>query len=156
MATRTPPVLKVPAVTVDKIARGVTVALFLRGTEAFADARGQVKIEDTDGKQVDAKVITATVGRFFAMCSQYMSMSVYNQPAGTQGSTAAYLGGAIAPSTTTGIQASDSALFDALDDGSPNVLHPLEPYTVVLAIVAPDPAPTVSATPGQVTMAPAA
>lgn len=147
MTTRTPPVLKVPAITLDKVARNVSVALFLRGTEAFAGARGQVKIEDDDGKQADARVITATVGRFFAMCSAYMAQSVYNVPSTGVGSTAPYLAGN--PTGLVGgggVQASDTALFDALDDGSPGVMHPLEPYTVVLVVVAAEPTQAPTAT----------
>ena len=139
MVARTPSVLKVPAISLAQIPRNTNVAFFLRGTDDYDGARGNVKIEDAQGNQADARVISSDVGRFFSMCSRYMNLNVYNSAnnAPPPGFTGVMLAAPL-PNNGGMIQTGDTALFDALDDGGARTRHPLEPYTVVIAVVAPD------------------
>ncbi|MER2268251.1 hypothetical protein [Methylobacterium oxalidis] len=129
----------VAGVAAGMIPRGTPTALFFRGVDRFADARGTIEIEGSDGEKVEACVVNAEAGRLFDLANRFAGQSVYAQagPAPIAGYTGAYT-----PGMVVGGGNGATALFDALEDeGDPAALAVTEPYTVVV-VQLPVPVPT--------------
>lgn len=125
-AKSTTPTLKVPGIEdVTSLSTGPStsgtgsgIAIFVKGIETFRDLiSGEVTLEGSNGKTVQASVVGTQAGRLFALSSQYIGQT----PAATR-----------AASQSGNYAFQDVSHFNALADTyGKDAIGPLEPYTVV-------------------------